>query len=189
MSKYSLTASSPLNGAKFQLKNIEITEITNLSIISIATPKEGTDQLSKIILENYKTNLPDLGKVTKSIDNKVRFLSIAPDQFFLLYDHTILNDPMYLKNIFDHRAYYTDQSDGWVILQVEGKNICNIFERICSINLSETTFPQNSVARTIMEHIGVILFREELNKFLLFSARSSANSFYEMIINTTKMVI
>ena len=71
MSKYSLTASSPLNGAKFQLKNIEITEITNLSIISIATPKEGTDQLSKIILENYKTNLPDLGKVTKSIDNKM----------------------------------------------------------------------------------------------------------------------
>tara|TARA_Y100000590_G_scaffold439978_1_gene564752 strand:+ start:27 stop:596 length:570 start_codon:yes stop_codon:yes gene_type:complete len=189
VSKYSLTASSPLNGAKFQLNNIEIAEITNLSIISIAAPKEGIDQLSNIISENYKTNLPDLGKVTKSIDNKVKFLSIAPNQFFLLYDQTILNDPTYLKNIFDDTAYYTDQSDGWVVLQAEGKNICNIFERICSINLSETTFPQSSVTRTIMEHIGIILYREETNKFVLFSARSSANSFYEMIINTTKMVI
>ena len=55
-----------------------------------------------------------------------------------------------------------------------------MLERICPLNLSIKVFAIGDVKRTIMDHLNVIIFREE-KKFILFSPSSSTGSFIKSI--------
>jgi sarcosine oxidase subunit gamma len=54
-------------------------------------------------------------------------------------------------------------------------------ERICPIDLHPQAFAVGAVARTLMDHLNVIILREGGDTFLLMSARSSARSFWHAV--------
>lgn len=78
-------------------------------------------------------------------------------------------------------VYLSDQSDSWAILQLEdqadGERVRQMLERLCPLDLHPDGFPVGRVARTQMEHLAVIIWREASNHYLLMSPRSSAGSF------------
>ena len=78
-------------------------------------------------------------------------------------------------------GYYTDQSDSWVMLQIAGPGSRAALERICMLDLHSDAFPVDTVARTTMEHLGVMVLRDGEDSFLLMSARSSARSFLHAV--------
>jgi len=78
-------------------------------------------------------------------------------------------------------AYCTDQSDSWVTLELTGPNALHALERICPVDLRPDIFTVGSVARTTMEHLGVIIARVGEDQYWLMSASSSAESFLHAI--------
>ena len=84
--------------------------------------------------------------------------------------------------------YYSNQSDSWSITTISGDNAINALERICPLDLSIDSFKLNDAHRTSMEHIGVIILRINKNEFLLFSPRSSSNSFFHTLINSAENI-
>ena len=71
----------------------------------------------------------------------------------------------------------TDQSDAWTGLVLEGPRASVALERTCRLDLHPEAFAPGHAARTAMEHMAVILVRESIERFALFTPRSSEASF------------
>ncbi len=182
MPNYTLTARTPLDGFSHDFNGVSVTEVNGRSIVSIATSLGGGEALSKALAKTYKLKIPEPGKSTvSSLDNAV-LLGMAQDQTFLVFDDHTEDKPVDVvsKHLKD-TAYFTDQSDSYVMLRVSGENSRSVLERICPIDLHPSVFPEGSVSRTIMEHLGTVIVHEKANTFLLMSARSSAKSFLEAV--------
>ena len=54
-------------------------------------------------------------------------------------------------------------------------------ELICPVDLDPVAFPEDRVARTVLEHMGAIILREGADSFLLLSAASSAGAFLDAV--------
>ena len=93
-----------------------------------------------------------------------------------------------IKSILGDEFYYSDQSDSWSITNISGNNTINALERICPLNLAIDRFKVNDAHRTSMEHISVIILRINKNEFLLFSPRSTSNSFFHTLINSAEYI-
>jgi len=78
-------------------------------------------------------------------------------------------------------AYTTDQTDNWVVLALSGPLALAALERLCPIDLHDSSFPIDSSARTVMEHMGAVICRTGEDSFLLMSASSSAASFLHAV--------
>ena len=188
MSNFSLVARSPLAGIKVQYSDTTVTEVVGKAIISIATPLGGESKLSQAITNTYQTSLPAVGQSTESAVDGASFLGIARNQYFLLFDH---ETPRALEIVIDRLvgvAYLTDQSDSWVMIRLSGPNSREALSRICSLDFEFSVFPTGSFVRTIMEHHGAFIQCEDKNRFLLFSARSSATSFLHAVETAVQTV-
>ena len=181
MPNYTLTATTPLDGFSRGFNGVSLTEVSDRSIVSIATPLGGEAGLSKALTKTYKVALPKVGQSLASpLDNAV-FMGMAQDQIFVLFDHSDDKPVEVVSKHLKDSAYLTDQSDSYVMLRVSGVNSRLVLERICPIDLAPAAFPVGSLARTIMEHLGTVIVHEKEDTFLLMSARSSAKSFLEAV--------
>jgi len=90
-------------------------------------------------------------------------------------------DERALKSRLQDAAYVTDQSDSWVMLQINGENALRAMERISPIHLSPSAFPPGSIARTSMEHLSAIVMAEDDSTLTLLSPISSAESFWHAV--------
>ncbi|WP_419904350.1 sarcosine oxidase subunit gamma [Kiloniella sp.] len=181
MAKYTLEANTPLDGFSHDFNGVSVTEVNGRSIVSIATPLDGEEALSKALAKAYKLDNPKPGQSTAStVDNAV-LLGMAQDQTFLVFDHMEDKPVEVVSQHLKDTAYLTDQSDSYVMLRVSGENSRSVLERICPIDLHPSAFPEGSVSRTIMEHLGTVIVHEKADTFLLMSARSSAKSFLEAV--------
>ncbi|WP_229802146.1 sarcosine oxidase subunit gamma [Paramylibacter ulvae] len=111
--------------------------------------------------------------------NDCRVIQTQRDQWF------IIGDANGIRTKFD---YTTDQTDGWVTLEISGENTISALERICPINLHPDQFQIGHAARTAMEHMGCIILRTDTQTFHLFSASSSAESFLHAVETSIKNV-
>ena len=75
------------------------------------------------------------------------------------------------------------------MIRVSGPRSRDVLERICPIDLSSNVFTLGSVSRTVMEHIGTIIFRDEDDSFVLLTMRSFANSMLHAIEVSVKNVL
>ena len=181
MSDLTLTAQSPLGGYKNDFDSVTLTELTELAVVSIATPSDARDELAKAVDSAFGTALPDIGYSSHTEDGNTRLLGLQRDQMFLLFEHEGNDALTVVTNKLGEVGYYTDQSDTWAILRMTGPGSRTALERICMLDLSPDAFSVGAVARTTMEHLGVIILRDDEDSFLLMSARSSANSFVHAI--------
>ena len=189
MSDFTLTARSPLGGVALDFDGVTIVEVTGLAIISIATPHGGEDALAKAAKSAYATGLPAVGHSTLSKTGNARFLGLAKDHAFLLFDDPDGNPLDAVAKEIAETAWLTDQSDSWAMLRVSGSKCRVALERICPIDLHPSAFPQGRVARTLMEHLGVIIMHEEPDTYLLLSARSYASSFLHAVETSVRNVV
>ena len=181
MSDFTLIAQSPLGGYKAEFNGVSLTELTDLAIVSIATPMDGGDELAKTVDSAFGTALPNIGHSSHTENGNTRLLGLQRDQMFLLFEHEGNDALAMVTNKLGEVGYYTDQSDTWAILRITGPGSRSALERICMLDLSPDAFSVGAVARTTMEHLGVMILRDDEDSFLLMSARSSARSFLHAI--------
>ncbi len=177
MLEKTLMASSPLDGFQKQFTNVALAEVLGHALVSIAVPLHSRAALEDAVTKVFGTSLPTCGTSTLSKDGSNRLLGMQPDHVFALFDYGG-NDPVgAVKALLGNAGYYTDQSDSWVMLRMSGPLATTALERICPLDLASEVFAPNRVARTVMEHLGVIVLCEGHDNYFLMSPRSSARSF------------
>jgi len=127
--------------------------------------------------------------VEVSHGGKMRWLGLQPQQWFVVFEHNQGAPLAKIKEKLGNAAYCTDQSDSWVSLSLSGPLARTALERICPIDLHANSFAVNTVARTTMEHLGVVITRTDEDEFLLMSAASSADSFLHAITTSVKNIM
>ena len=181
MPDYTLTANTPLDGFSRDFVGVSISEVNDRAIVSLAVPKDGEKELTKALASSYQIELPKTGMLSvSSRDNAVLF-SMAQDQYFLVFDYAGNTAIPSARSHLGDTAYFTDQSDSYVMIRLSGINSRRLLARFCPLDIHPSVFPVGSVARTIMEHLGATIIHEGEDSFLLLSARSSAHSFLEAI--------
>lgn len=176
-----LKACSPLGNYSKSFRNIVLHEVTGKALVSVAVPLGGDDGLKEHIKSKLNVIWPTITKTERSEDDKVVLYGLQSDMVFALFEHSVDTDVLDFMAQFSGLAYCTDQSDAWTILRLEGEGSIAALERICQLNLSLNTMPIGCVMRTMMEHLGVIIMREDVDSFVLMSASSSAKSFVHAI--------
>ena len=178
MSEPALAPRSSLGGYQRMVGTVAIAEVAGLALVSAAVPQGGDAAFSAALAEGFGAARPAPGDSTRGDRLAARVLGMQPDQLFILFEAP---DPdratETVAAALGSAAYLTDQSDSWAMLRVSGTGVRAALERICSLDLADEAFPEGRVARTVMEHLAVIVLRDGGDSFLLMSPRSSARSF------------
>lgn len=178
MGEYTLTAQPPLGGVDIGIGDNRIRERGDLAIVSVAASNE--EALAAALKDGWGLDLPGARGATTAGD--VRAIRTGPDQIFLIFEAFAGADAeRIVRERVAAEGYTTDQTDGWVALEISGPDTIAALERICPIDLNPQVFPDGAAARTVMEHMGVLILRLRAERVLLLSARSSGRSFLHAV--------
>ena len=184
MADFALTARTPLDGYARTFGSVALAELAGLALVSAAVPQGGDAAFAAALAEGIGASRPATGESAPGDRFGARILGMQPDQLFILFEPP---DPdraaETVAEALGPAAYVTDQSDSWAMLRIAGAGAGAraALERICMLDLDEDAFPQGKVARTVMEHLAVIVLRDGPDSFLLMSPRSSARSFLHAV--------
>ncbi len=181
MSEFVLEAKPFLGGYKRDISGVELEEVTGLAIVSVAAPRGEEKNLKATMKSAFDCVFPVPGEVAHAKDKKTRFVGMSPDQIFALFEHEGTDAAEIIGKKLKGRGYVTLQSDNWVALRISGARVREALERICPVDLNSDVFAIDHAARTVMEHLGVVIVREDADTFLLLSASSSAHSFLHAV--------
>jgi sarcosine oxidase subunit gamma len=171
----------PYDGYALDLGGVCLRVIIGKAVVSVAVPKGGMAALNSAMKKAYKLDMPKAGHSTTSHAGSTRLVFTAPDQFFLIFDEPLVDTIANVRKQIGGAGYLSCLSDSYVIVKISGAACREALERICPIDLDDKAFPLDMAARTVMEHLGVMIIRDTSDSFILMSPRSSAGSFLHAI--------
>lgn len=174
-----LTAEPFLGGHILNLDDVAVAEVTDIAIVSIATPMGGGEALGTAVQAAWGCALPSPRGTTSSGDGSVTLIFSTPDQTLALLPSVEGLAVTDVAAKLGDTGYYTEQTDNWVGLRVSGAKAITALERICPLDMA--LMPVGGAERTVMEHLGVFIMREAEDRFLLLSGSSSAKSFLHAV--------
>jgi sarcosine oxidase subunit gamma len=173
--EFSLKSAPPLAGYDETLGGIRLRAPEGLAIVSLALPLGGEAAADKAVKAAYGAALPEVG--TSVVTGEARLVRLGTDQAFVIFNHDGPDAQAMVAQKMQGAAYTTDQTDVWVGLEISGARCRAALERICPLDLHPGAFGVDRAARTVMEHLGVLIIRTGEEAYLLLSASSSAQSF------------
>lgn len=180
MAEYTLQAEPPLAGTEMEIAGVRLWAPADLALVSLALPLGGETAAEQAVRAAYGVALPEIGRSSLAGDG-TRLIRLAPDLAFALFPHATPDAERVVAERLKGAVYTTDQTDVWVALALSGPNTRRALERICPIDLHGQVFGVGHAARTVMEHLGVLILRTGDDDYLLLSASSSAKSFLHAI--------
>ena len=189
MAEYTLIAEPPLAGYDERFGDMRLVAPKDFALVSIALPLGGEAKALRAINTAYGVDLPEVGLSAESKDGKARLLRMAQDQAFVMFTHDQPDAAAIVAKRIKTAVYVTDQTDVWTALHLSGASSRHALERICPIDLHATVFAEGNVARTVMEHLGVVVVRDAQDSFVLLSASSSAGSFLHAVETSIRNVM
>lgn len=177
-----LSARTPLGGYAETFGAVTLAEVAGLSLVSAAVPHGGDGAFAAALAAGLGAARPATGDSALCDRYGARLLGMQPDQLFILFEAPDPDRPAEtVSEALGPAAYVTDQSDSWAMLRIAGAGVRAALERICMLDLDAAAFPEGRVARTVMEHLAVIILRDGPDSFFLMSPRSSARSFLHAV--------
>ncbi len=177
MADITLTATPLLGHADLHIGENRIKERADLALVSIATPLNGESALATALQNGWSLDLPSATQSTVTGDT--RALRTSPDQLLLVFPHPTPDAEPTVQSKVNGAGYTTDQTDAWVILEVSGPETLAALERIFPLDLRNFAMGENG--RTVAEHMSAMAVRLDVDRFLLMSASSSAQSFLHAV--------
>jgi heterotetrameric sarcosine oxidase gamma subunit len=71
-------------------------------------------------------------------------------------------------------AAVTNQSDGWTILRIAGPAAVDTLARLVPLDLRATAFPEGSAARSLLNHMPLVIWRDGADSLVVMTFRSMA---------------
>ena len=117
---------------------------------------------------------------TSTTAEKLTALWLSPDEWMLISNETVSKDSNtyqvedeLIKNISKAKlGAVTDVSDQFVMINVKGSKVFDLFATGSPFNFNEFKYKKGSVVQTILSHIDVIIHLTEINNVNLFVRRS-----------------
>ncbi|MGE4595339.1 MAG: sarcosine oxidase subunit gamma family protein [Gammaproteobacteria bacterium] len=182
MSDYTIVKESPLGSAEHEFDGVTVCEVVDQSLVMIAMPNGEAEKIEAAIKKSCGLSLPAMGQSTQSSDSSITLWRLQKNQVLAYYAYESDDAEANIAERFNApSAYYTDQSDTWAMIRVSGERSRDILERICPIDLDPSVFTLGSVSRTIMEHIGTIIYRDGDDSYVLLTMRSFGRSMMHAI--------
>lgn len=85
----------------------------------------------------------------------------------------------HLLAIFGDAASITEQTDGWVVIEVTGQRLPDLFERLCNVDLRAAV--PGHATRTVIDHIGCYLILRDAGRITVMGPRSSAAALWHAL--------
>jgi len=170
-----LTAAPFLGGYGKSTGGTRLRERDDLALVSLAMPMRGKTALTKAFRNSFGLSMPSPTRATET--DGIRLIQTSPDQFMLIFAHATPDAAAHVASRLGDTAYLTEQTDGWVRLELAGPGAIAALERICPLDLHDSAFPVGAAGRTTMEHMSAVIIRTGPDTFLLLSASSSGMSF------------
>ncbi|WP_299936607.1 sarcosine oxidase subunit gamma [uncultured Pelagimonas sp.] len=162
-----LRAISPLQGQDaVEMPGVTICEVPT-RLITLIAPFAGQDgALAEAMEAQFGFGFPKPGEVLGEGSLQCRWFG---HRQAILIGAT---EPESMQEV----AMITDQSDGWVAVQVCGAHAEQVLARVIPVDLAEVAFPKNSTARTVCGHMMISVTRMGEDRFEIMGFRSMAQS-------------
>ena len=179
-----LTPTPALESGSFEIQGLGISENPSVALASVAA-RLGQEKVFALAAEKlFGTALPGPEEVGPGSDYTVFWT--GPDQYFVEAPIETHEDiEVRLKLALKESASVTDQSGGWVRLDVTGEKALATFERLSMADLATT--PVHRAKRTVIEHIGCFIITRE-DSLSVWAPRSYAGSLFHALQVAAKSV-
>ena len=144
----------------------------------------GDAALEQALLTAWTLPRPEPTRFSQSGD--MRAVQAAPDQMLLIFPQDTPDARAQVDARLGGTGYTTDQTDVWVVLELEGATVRAALERMCLLDVQ--SFTPGFAARTVMEHMSAWVICLEPDRFWLMSASSSAGSFLHAVETSCRNV-
>ena len=174
-----LAAKGVLDAPTAAVGGCRIAELSDASLVSIAFAPSRRESVDGALASALGVGLPVVGRAATGGDG-TRLLGLQRDQLWCAFEHVEGPADVALAERLGgdpHGLRLTDQGDGWTRLRLDGDATLATLERLCPLDLAIDAFPIGAVARTVVEHLGVVVLRTGEAAFELYTPRSSAGSF------------
>ena len=126
---------------------------------------------------------------TSSQGEDLTALWLSPDEWMVYSNKTVRNDTneyeiekLLYKNISKlNLGAITDVSDQFILINLKGDKVYNLFESGCPFNFNEFKKKRGSVTQTILAKIDVIIHNQNESDVNLFVRRSFAQHLFSWI--------
>ncbi len=179
MARISLIANKTHAGHMREIAGNRIAVRDDLGLVSVAIPQGGDAALAGTLQHALGLDTPQVPETTSNGD--VTAFRLAPDQIMILAPDQDGTAHAKLDDLLGAVAYLTDQSDGSIIVEVQGPDVLAAMERLCPLDLGPSGLRPGHAARTVLEHIGTVVLRTDPDQFLLIAPGSSAASFLHAV--------
>ena len=149
--------------------DVTVTAHENIALVTLAFSKSEADNIGKQLKKSYGCAMPDVNMSCYSSDKKHRFLRVAKDQLFCICDYdgeyplTTLAGFAALAQA--EQCYLTDLSNGFRMIHITGDDVLESLRYICMIDIQGMEI--NTATRTIIEHTGCYLIKNDSQDFML----------------------
>ena len=173
MADITLVATSPLAGHDETIGTVRIRERPDLHLISVAIPLGNDKDTGSALSAACHLDMPT--PAVSTINKGTRAFASAADQIMLMFESEA--SAQSAADALSSSTYVVDQTDTWAKIEISGDDVLAALERLIPVDLHPALFQVNASARTIAEHMGVVVIRTDKTSYLLLSAASSARSF------------
>ncbi len=187
MGNVSLKPLNALLGAEPRVDSIgavTISENVGIALASLATRRGQADRVAAVA-KGMGLDLPGPGRA--SLSAQYAALWLGPDQWLIMAagdaDQDIAGA---LEATFGPAASITEQTGGWVCLDVTGPGLPALFERLCAIDTA--AIKPGHGTRTVIEHLGCYVICIGAEQFRVFGPRSSAGSLHHALTTAAQAI-
>jgi len=163
--KITLMASGPATGElPVSYGNMTLSLVDYVQLTLIAPFRGQTDEVSKALKTAIGMGLPAVGKATQSKGTSIQWFGRG--QYMLAGTEA----PSILG------AAITDQSDGWVSLDLYGPEVAQVMARLVPVDLRAKAFAEGTAIRTDLHGMMVAITRPGSDTVRIMGFRSMARS-------------
>ncbi len=179
---HKLKAITALGSAEARVSTIAgltITEVTDRALASVSMRLGQGAEFAKRAKDVLGFDLPGPGGA--AVGSSFSGFWLGPDSWMIDADYaaheTLAAD---LKSAMQQTASVVEQTDGWCRFDVTGPTVCDLFERLCNVDIR--TMKAQTATRCAIHHIGCYLWCLEAGQsFAVLGPRSSAGSLHHAL--------
>lgn len=172
-----LIAKAAIEAETLQIAGLELA-LDDPGPLTLVAPFPGQDQAVAAALESLGLHFPAPGEI--SARNDVRLVWSGRGQAMLMGAAA----PDGLQGA----AAVADQTDGWATFTLTGPRASDVLSRLVGLDLRPASFPSGHSARSALNHMPLLLIREEApdgtDRFLILTFRSMARTAWAELSET-----
>lgn len=174
-----LKSSTPLDGVMPQkIGGVDLITV-NPAFITSVSPYKGKDKaLATALKALHDLALPGVGRSSQK--GNLRLLWVGRGEYFLIGGKAA-------SKTLAKSAALTDQSDGWVVMHLQGDGATDIMARLCPLDLRPSVFKTGHVARSEVAHVMAVVSKTS-DGFEVMVMRSFARSAVHHIVDAMQSV-